>query len=76
MATKWIAVNGPNHGTDITSAVELEDGNTINVEVVGSMHSYGDDVDIRFTHPKFEQTYFLLGRYAYYVGEELLKREF
>lgn len=75
MATKWVAVNGSKHGKDITGP-ELKDGDITHVDVVGPLHSHGEDEDIRFTHPKFKQTYWLWGKYAYYVGEELIKKEF
>jgi len=74
MATKWTIVNGPKHGENLTSAVELKDGENIQVIVSGPLLIYGD-IDLRFMNPRFKQKYLLCGRYAYYVGEEIIETE-
>ena len=63
-------VNGPNHGKKLDS--DQEDGVTLHVRAAPQLKKFPADADIRFAHPSYDHKYLLNGRYAYYLGEDII----
>ena len=62
-------INGPQHGCPLDT--EHEDGTIIHTPVTPPLRQYSDEVDVRFMFPRINQKYLLMGKYAYYLGEEV-----
>lgn len=64
-------VNGPAHGEKLRTV--QENGITLNVpDVSQPLRRLPNDADIRYAHPTYMNQYFLLGDFAYYIGQRIM----
>lgn len=72
----YMIINGPQHGCPLQNDTEHEDGTILHVPAIPQIRRHPDDADIRFAHPTFNHKYLLMGKYAYYLGEEMIEKRY
>ena len=63
-------VNGPLHGGKLFDIKGT--GITLNVPSAIQLRRYPEDADIRYANPTFMNLYFILGDFAYYIGQRIM----
>lgn len=63
-------VNGPQHGEKFDTVEGT--GITLNVpDVAQPLRKHPKDADIRYAYPTYMNQYFILGDFAYYIGQRI-----